>query len=359
MGLGISSLTIQPADALPANTTFYWKVRAYNDQNQYSAWSLTRTFRTSLATPVLNVPANGSTVNNTRPDFEWNPVDGAVSYTLQIFKKNPKTGFFTVLANTGTIKSPAYTYILKADLLPSTEYQWKVKANGTNAGAYSAVSSFTTSATPPTIPVLASPANGSLVLSTAPQTLVWKASSNAPLGYEVEYANNNTFTGVTFVSSMVASPAVQLSIGVLLPGRTYYWRVRSWSTADTSGIHSAWSAVRTIKVKFVEPTLTLPVNGATSISRTAPSFTWNSGSNALWTSYTIDLATTPPTATKFIVVKSFTVPAPSQTYTAALTVKTQLLGNKTYYWRVRINGLYMPIFSTPTGTGSWSFTTAP
>jgi hypothetical protein len=88
-----------------------------------------------------------------------------------------------------------------------------------------------------------------------------------------------------------------------------------------------------VLVKFGAPTLVAPADG----------------DNGLWTSYTIQLATTPPTATSFIVAKSFTVLAPHQTYTPALTTATRLLGSKTYYWRVKINGLYLPIFSTPSG----------
>ena len=304
LGLGDSSLTIQPIDALPANTIFYWKVRSYNDQGQYSAWSLTRTFRTSLATPVLNVPANGSTLNNKRPDFEWDSVDGATSYTIQILR----TGAAPI---TATIMAPRFTYTPAADLLQGTTYTWKVKANGANAGLYSALSTFTTSVNPPTTPVLASPANGALVLSTAPQTLVWKASSNTPLSYEVEYANNSTFTGATFVSTTVAAPTVQLLIGALSPGRTYYWHVRSWSGAGATGLHSVWSTVWTIKVKFVAPMLTSPVSGATGVG-IRPTFTWSSAGNGLWTSYTLQVANN---SAFTLGLRSFTINAPTTTYT--------------------------------------------
>ena len=42
------------------------------------------------------------------------------------------------------------------------------------------------------------------------------------------------------------------------------------------------------------------------------------------------------------VVKSFTVPAPTTTY----TIPAALLPAGTYKWQVKINGLYTPISST-------------
>ncbi|GAB4546835.1 MAG: hypothetical protein Fur002_22250 [Anaerolineales bacterium] len=364
LGLGDSSLTIPALSALPSNTTFYWKVRAYNNQGQYSAWSLTRSFRTKLDTPALNLPTDGSILNNKRPTFEWDSVDGASSYTVQIFKKNAATNAFTVLANSGFVKAPNNTYTPMIDLLPNTEYQWRVKANGTNAGNYSAQISFTTSVNPPKTPALFTPQTNTIAAASGGQVLDWNpiaavVSTNPLLNfpaagsYELQYANNSSFTGVTVTSVITDSATTSASI-VTLPGRTYYWRVRAWSGASGAGNHSAWSAARMVRIKFEAPTLIAPVDGATGASRSAPTFTWSSG-NALWTSYTIQLATTPPTATSFSVVKSFTVLAPTETYTAALIGTKQLLANKTYYWRVRINGAYLPIFSST----KQSFTTAP
>jgi hypothetical protein len=279
-----------------------------------------------------------TTLNNKRPTFEWDEVPGAMSYTLQILKQNPKTHLFTVVANTGTIKPPAYTYTPTVDLLPSTTYTWKVKANGANAGVYSAPFTFVTSANPPTTPVLSSPANAVLLTASGSQILAWNPSTNTPLSYEVEYANNGTFTGSTFVTNTVLAPTTQLTI-TTLPGRTYYWRVRAWSTADTSGIHSAWSAVRTIKVKFVAPVLDSVV-----VTDGSPTFIWHSA-NGLWTSYTLLVLN----STTNKVVKSFTVPAPTTTY----TIPAALLPTGTYRWQVKINGLYAPI-SSPISVGTFT-----
>ena len=38
-------------DGLPANNTYYWAVRAYNTEWDYSAWSACRVFRTAVEAP--------------------------------------------------------------------------------------------------------------------------------------------------------------------------------------------------------------------------------------------------------------------------------------------------------------------
>lgn len=160
--------------------------------------------------------------------------------------------------------------------------------------------------------------------------------------YEVEYANSATFTGATYSNNQVTG-ATQLSI-ITDPGRTYYWRVRAWNTSDTTGVHSAWSLVRTIKVKFVAATLTSPIGGATGAT-TRPTFEWDDGgatnANGAWTSYTIQVANN---AAFTAGLRTFTVPASATTYTIPNSLPELSAGLK--YWRVKVNGLYAPIFST-------------
>ncbi|MBK8618353.1 MAG: hypothetical protein IPN96_14800 [Anaerolineales bacterium] len=356
--LSISIGTLSP------NRTYYWRIRSWSGTGatgNHSAWSTVRTFRTMLATPVLNLPANSTLplldLDNKRPTFSWDEVPGATTYTLQILKQHPKTLLFTVVAQTGTIKAPAYTYTSSADLLPGTTYKWKVKANGTNAGSFSAPFTFTTSGNPPKVPVLFAPANNAVVDSIAiqKQRLDWNpvlgvttasAATTYPdaASFEVEYSTNSGF--VDFSPTNTLERVIVNDNTVLgthtppisfLPGRTYYWRVRAWSGIGATGDHSAWSLVRTIRVKFVAPVL-----GSVTPNGGDLTFTWDSD-NGLWTNYTLTIIN----STTNKVVKNFTVAAPNTTY----TIPAASLPTGNYKWQVKINGLYIPI-SSPIGVFS-------
>ena len=330
-GLSNSSYTF--TDSLPVSTTYTWKVRAYNDNNQYSAWSVARTFSTGskLDTPVLNLPADGTTESNKRPTFSWDVIPSAATYTLQILQADK-------VVITGTIKAPVHTYTPVVDLLPDTTYQWKVRANnGVNSGEYSASFTFKTSVNPPKIPVLTSPAAGALVDSVVIQTLVWSITTPAsPIAasYEVEYATNGAFIGSTVVP--LAGTQLPLSIGTLLPNRTYSWHVRSWSGASATGNHSAWSVTRTFRTMLSTPELNLPPNSAmTALDNKRPTFSWDEVPGAL--TYTLQILN----GTK--VVNTGTIKAPAYTYTPSV----DLLPGTTYQWKVKANGTNAGIYSVP------------
>jgi hypothetical protein len=333
IGLGRTSLTI--TEPLPDLTTFTWKVRAYNDTNAYSAWSLSRTFKTVLV-PELNSPVNNETLPNKRPTFEWDEVPGATGYTVQVMKG-------TAVAHTGTVKAPAYTYTPTVDLLPNTTYTWRVMAAVPIGGVYSQPLTFTTSPNPPALPTQSAPANAAVLADNPAQVLDWNpvaatTTAAAAQSYEVQYANNKLFIGATFNSVFVDAPDTQLTIATL-PGRTYYWRVRAYSGAGGTGNYGAWSLVRTFNVKFVAPLLLTPTNAATGAG-IRPTFTWSANGNGIWTNYTLQVASD---AAFTQGLRNFTVKAPKTSYTIPANVAGLTAGTK--YWRVKINGLYVPITS--------------
>jgi hypothetical protein len=124
-------------DLAPA-TTYYWRVRSFNTNGDFSGWSAVRTFRTQFTGPILVLPANLSMVGSLKPTFTWNPIAGATSYNLQVSKSNT----FPLLVINKIVYTPTYTHIL--NLTAATTYYWRVRVNGAyGPGAWSLTFSFT------------------------------------------------------------------------------------------------------------------------------------------------------------------------------------------------------------------------
>ncbi len=222
---------------LDPNTKYYWRVRAWNLNSEYSGWSVVRAFRTAITPPDLVSPLDGAELLNNRPTFDWSDVTGASGYTLQI----STVPTFASLLSTVTVS--ASTYTRPTDLPANKTLYWRVRANGLNGpSAWSATRSFVT-ANPPSIPVLLLPLQGARVTSLTP-TLDWK-DSTVPAGttfahYEIEIATDAAFSTVILSTTATASDFT-VPGGTLSLNTRYYWRVRAY---NTDGEYSAWSAAR-------------------------------------------------------------------------------------------------------------------
>jgi M6 family metalloprotease-like protein len=119
---------IPPSDLTP-NTKYYWRVRSYNTNGEYSIWSAVRSFRTAVISPTLVAPADTVLVPSLRPTFDWSDVSGASGYTLQI----SKNGTFTQLLSTVNITGAANSQSTSTVNLPTNiPLYWRVRANGVN-----------------------------------------------------------------------------------------------------------------------------------------------------------------------------------------------------------------------------------
>jgi hypothetical protein len=323
--VGLTNSIYTFSEILPDNATYYWRVRAYDTLGQYSSWSLVRTFRTPMLPAVLLAPADGEALLNNRPVFDWEDVDGASGYTLQVSRNST----FTLLASTASARGSTYTPT--ADLPANTTLFWRVRATGTNGpGGWSQVRTLVT-ATPPSIPVLYAPASKALMTTYTPR-LDW-ANSSVPAGttlrdYQIQVATDAVFTAMVVNTTSPISeyiPADHLPSGVAL-----YWRVRSFNTL---GQYSSWSLVRIFRTWLLPPTLLLPADGS-SIALRRPLFDWENVPGA--SGYTIQVSLS-PTFSTLLVNTGVT----ASTYTP---VKDLPLG--TLYWRVRANGT--------NGPGAWT-----
>ncbi|MBI3241625.1 MAG: hypothetical protein HYZ49_04960 [Chloroflexi bacterium] len=188
-----------------------------------------------LASPPINFPATDNVPATTRPLFDWINVGTATSYTLQVSVNQN----FTALVLNMNVTPSAYT--MSTDLPRNTLLFWRVRTNGPGGpSAWSRVRHFS-SANPPSVPVLVSPANAATV--SPPPTLDWNDSSPAADYYEIQISTVSTFS--TFLGRGFGGRAYQSNYipqAALSPGTPYFWRVRA---VNAAGQFSQWSAPRT------------------------------------------------------------------------------------------------------------------
>jgi hypothetical protein len=326
-----------PEDNLAPNTVFYWRVRAFNSIGNYSAWSSVRSFRTALEPPVLVSPAEAESMDERRPSLDWQSVDGASSYTVQILR------YATMRKLVMTGKTIESGFNPPSDLPAATTLYWRVRANGINGpSAWSNAGSFTTG-DPPGTPVLASPANKKLI-SGYQTKLEWKPSS-LPDGTEFEYylvqvATDDQFHHplIKFVTDRTASEFTLES--ELDPDKVYYWRVQAYNkNANDIENYSAWSNVRSFRTLIKPPELAIPED-QTTLSGLQPKLEWiDNGARK----YAVQISRY---ANFKKVLKS------AVTFEPSYTPPPNLPANVPLFWRVRAYG----VNGTSAWSDPWSFT---
>ncbi|MGQ9832504.1 MAG: glycoside hydrolase family 78 protein [Candidatus Villigracilaceae bacterium] len=141
-GLLNHAYTIQAGEALNPNKVYYWRVRSWNTDGDFSGWSPVRSFRTAMLPPTLVYPiAGNNTVNTLQPTLDWGDVDGAVTYTVQISLYSTMSKPFL---SVNTVAGAPSEYTVPAGKLQyGKTYYWWVRANGPNGPSlWSAIETF-------------------------------------------------------------------------------------------------------------------------------------------------------------------------------------------------------------------------
>jgi hypothetical protein len=319
---GLNTLSFTPPSNLSPNAGFYWRVRSFNTLGHYSSWSSIWSLRTALTPPVLLAPAQGSTPDTLRPQFDWEDIPGATGYTIVISKY---ANYSSPLINV-TVGGSAYAPT--NDVYRNLTNYWRVRANGTNTSAWSSRTFM--GPNPPGIPALVSPANGALTTDYTP-LLDWNNSS-LPAGttfdhYQLQVATNNSFNPFLLDQSITGrSSSTYTFLSDLAPNVRHYWRVRA---CNSLGQCSAWSA-RNFRTAIFPPTLTSPISGAI-LTTVRPAFDWGDVTGA--SGYTIQISRYSNFSTNII---NATVSV------SAYTATTNLPRRVVLYWRVRTNGTNGP-----------------
>lgn len=212
----------------------YWRVRARVAPAVWSGWSAVWSFavaREGIPPPALHQPADGDTIGDDTPRFDWGDVSGVDRYWLMV---DDDPFFLSPAVSDSTLAESGYT---PGQGLSDGRYHWRVRTKGISGhwSGWSVVWSFVLSRQG--LPSLVRPADGAVLTDNRPE-FSWTAPSGA-VRYRLQVDDDPDF----------ATPVVDESLAVTtytptsgLADGEYYWRVRARNAAGVwSGWTGAWS----------------------------------------------------------------------------------------------------------------------
>ena len=218
---------------LKAGTTYKFRIKAYKNAYGTTLWSDSVQLNTATK-PAKSTKVDAAQTNSTIT-LEWKKVTGADGY--RVYQYNSKTKKYEKL------KTLSDTYLKISKLKAGTTYKFKVKAYKKVSGvtiwgdATSAISIATKPATPKIT---------KLTTTKGEASLVWSNVSGES-GYQVYYSTKKD-GDYKKVASYKAGKN-EGSKSKLKSKKTYYFKVRAYKKTDSGTVYSAWSPVKSIKIK--------------------------------------------------------------------------------------------------------------
>jgi len=184
----------------------------------------------SLDTPTLIAPSDGSTNIPITQTFEWNAVNTATEYRLQL-------AYDMNFSNLARDNQGSFTSFQHTNLDPEITYFWRVNAtNGTNFSDWSNIWSFTTMA----LPILTTQA-ATNVTDVSAQLNAMVNPNNVKIGIGFEYGETSSYSHYVQATPdtlfNASSSPVSAVIGGLLTDRDYHFRVVAQSGDGSIFVH--------------------------------------------------------------------------------------------------------------------------
>jgi hypothetical protein len=301
--------TLKAEEALNYYTTYKWRVVAKSADAEGKATNW-RILETEMNCAANRMPAADAIQVSLSPEFSWDAVTGAASYTVTLSANEDLSNPIFAENTTET------TYAYEGTLDFETDYYWTVSPVNAKQEKECATFKFTSKMDTPTPGV---PADMGTCAPVASLSGFQWAEFDGASSYEVEYKlESQDWDDATYMTGITV---LNLPYSGLQRDAKYQWRIQ----AVKAGVETGWSAPNTFYT-VVEPiALTTPVNGEFGITADAAVFTWEAvnqrGEDV--PTYTIELADN----MEFTDAMSFT--------TTATTYSVDGLTDGTkYFWRV-------------------------
>ncbi|MBI3195418.1 MAG: SUMF1/EgtB/PvdO family nonheme iron enzyme [Ignavibacteriae bacterium] len=186
--------------------------------------------------PTLLSPENNAIDISTTRELTWNASNKATSYTLQV---SADSSFANFVYNQSGLTD---TMQQVTGLNNLTKYYWRVGAtNSFGTSGWSTKWIFTTIGLPPSAPILITPSNNAVDVSTIPE-LVWNIGNSAT-SYTLQISTDSLFS--TFAYNQNGLTDTSQQVNELSNSTKYYWRVSASNSYGTSGWSNVWSFTTT------------------------------------------------------------------------------------------------------------------
>lgn len=251
-GFNVSQVPVR-AGLLTNVQTYFWRVRTTNPIGT-GPWANPFRFMTLLIPPVAPVlvdPLNGAVDISTTPTLNWDSVQYAASFRVQLSTDST----FTIpnLINAGGLTFSQYN-VPGGILNNNTTYYWRVNAtNNAGTGPYSQVWRFRTVTSPPVAaPTLLAPPNGS-INQPLNLTLDWNDVFGTA-GYKLLVSSDSLFN-TTLLDTTIVPSQFTMPSGLLSGSSVYYWRVRGFNVGGFGPWSVTWRF--TTQIIGIEPISTI------------------------------------------------------------------------------------------------------
>ena len=262
-------------------------------------------------------PIEGSIVQSNVVNFQWDALEGANKYRVQLYDNNQ------IIILDSLVSKTKLTFPLN-----SGNYKWKVR--GENLGyrsMFSALVSFSLiqSSNLATQQVILSSPSNSFYSNSNSINLSWQ-NINAATSCTIEIVNVSNGSAVVFQQSGITNTFLNLTNSVLSTDGEYLWKVKAINATSETAFSS-----RTIFIDRTspnQPQLITPLNNSTQINNLPLTFNWSiatdSGAIQSTLRYLVEFSNT-NTFSNIFQSSNVNTNSLQQTFSAA--------GD--YYWRVK------------------------
>jgi hypothetical protein len=309
---------------LPADTIFYWRVRARNTTGA-GPWSDVRNLRTASdvvipSAVVLHSPSNSAINQVIGITVKWLKEPNAATYILEYSTNSGMSAPTSVTGITDTTRT--------LSLANNTTYYWRVSAvNSAGTGSWSPIWSFGTIPVLPSIVTLVNPGDAATGVTINP-TFSWSPEINSST-YDFELYN-----GLTNILTRNSLATTSTNVtGLLVNNTSYNWRVRGVNAAGSGPWQVSNRVFTTIVALPSAIVLSSPSDAATGVVL-SPTLSWDPDGGS--DTYTLQVDTDP----------GFSSPATISGISGTSQAVGPFANNLQLHWRVAgVNAA---------GTGPWS-----